>query len=456
MKKIEISLNKKQIILLIVNIAFLLAYVILTVCAHKQTEGLYSQQEAARWENGKMSYAQVSAFISPGRQTGAEELASVRSAIATKLTKDSYSESKTGGRVWIDGYSGEVQAAIRKDTNTLNVTAVGVGGNFFQFHPMELLSGSYISDDDLNNDRVVVDENLAWALYGSNDIVGMQLWMNNTIYTVAGVVKVPEDGLEKTAYGNSNRIYMPYDQLKTQQDSLSITCYEVVLPNPISNYAYYTVRSAFGFSEEEEEQLDQEENPLCFDNVEILENSNRFELMPMLTKLKQWRLRSMRTSSIGYPYWENIARSVEDEGIIFLIFRILVLICPVVCLAGLLWHMWRHRSWSLKGLCVKGIDRIREKQEVRREEKLRQEEEDKQFEEVPDEDLDNFEDTGRELVEGTEEAEEYKEAEQESEEEIDTEEYIDITPDDSQDSKGESDEEEPELQAVTDQDLFQE
>ena len=427
MKKIEISWNKKHIILIIVNIALLLAYVILTLFAHKQTKGLYSQQEAARWENGKMSYAQVSAFISPGRQTGAEELASVRSAIATKLTKDSYGESKTGGRVWIDGYSGEVQAAIRKDTNTLNVTAVGVGGNFFQFHPMELLSGSYISDEDLNQDRVVVDENLAWALYGSNDIVGMQLWMNNTIYTVAGVVKVPEDGLEKLAYGNSNRIYLPYDQLKIQQAALSITCYEVVLPNPISNYAYYAVRSAFGFSEEEEEQLDQQQNPLIFDNVEILENTNRFELVPMFTKLKQWRLRSMRTSSVGYPYWENIARSVEDEEIIFLIFRILVLIFPVVCLARLLWYLWRHRKWTLKGLLGKGMERIREKQEARREEKLRMAEEDRRLEEDADEDLDNFEDTDRELVEGTEAAREYEE------------------------KNGEP----LELQSVTDEDLFQ-
>ena len=299
---------------------------------------------------------------------------------------------------------------------------------------------------------MVVDENLAWALYGSNDIVGMQLWMNNTIYTVAGVVKVPEDGLEKTAYGNSNRIYMPYDQLKTQQDSLSITCYEVVLPNPISNYAYYTVRSAFGFSEEEEEQLDQEENPLCFDNAEILENSNRFELMPMLTKLKQWRLRSMRASSIGYPYWENIARSVEDEEMILLIFRILVLICPVVCLVGLLWHLWRHRKWTVKGLCGKGVDRIREKQEARREEKLRIAEEEKQLEEDADEDLDNFEDTDRELVAGTAAAEE---AEQKSEEKTDSEEYIDITPDDVEERKEGSDNEELQLQAVTDEELFQ-
>ncbi len=438
MKKIEISLNKKQIILLIANVVFLLAYILLTVFAHKQTSVLYSEQEGQRWENGKMSYAQVSAFISPNRQTGADELASVRSAIATKLSKDSYSESKTGGRVWIDGYCGEVQTEIRKDTNTLNVTAVGIGGNFFQFNPFELLSGSYISEDDLNNDRVVIDENLAWAMFGSNDVVGMQIWMNNTIFTVAGVVKVPEDGLEKTAYGNSNRIYMLYDQLKKQQDSLTITCYEVVLPNPIMNYAYYAVRSAFGLPEEEEEQLDQEENPLTFDNVEILENTNRFELMPMLTKMKQWRLRSMRTSLIGYPYWENIARATEDTQILLLISRILVLICPAVTLLGLLIYWWKHRKWTMKRLCLAGVDKIREKREERWEEKRRMEEEDAAF------------DDEREPVEDTEELENSMEqtieAAGEQKEDEESEDYIDITP--------EEEEPEPELKAVTDEELF--
>ncbi len=412
MKKIEIGLNKKQIVLLIVNGAFLLVYILLTVYAHRQTAGLYSQQEAARWENGKMPYAQVSAFISPGRQSGADEIASIRSSIATKLSKDSYNQSKSGGRTWIDGYSGEVKAAIRKDTNTLNVTAVGVGGNFFQFHPVQLLSGSYISEDDLNNDRVVVDENLAWAMYGSNDIVGMQFWMNNTIYTIAGVVKVPEQGLEKTAYGNSNRVYMPYDRLKAQQEALTITCYEAVLPNPITNYAYYTLRGAFGMSEESEEQLDQEENPLSFDDVEIIENTNRYELMPMLTKLKHWRLRSMRTSQIGYPYWENIARSAEDTQMIYLIARILVLIVPTISLVWLLVYWWQHRKWTVKCLCQAGMDKIREKREEHWKERQQVQE-----------DIQDISDN-------------------ESEENL-PEEYIDITP-----------EREPELKSVTDDDLF--
>ena len=201
-------------------------------------------------------------------------------------------------------------------------------------------------------------------------------------------VSILEDGLERTAYGNSNRIYMLYDQLKKQQDSLTITCYEVVLPNPITNYAYYAVRSAFGLSEENEEQLDQEENPLSFDNVEIIENTNRFELMPMLTKMKQWRLRSMRTSLIGYPYWENIARATEDTQILLLIARILLLLCPVITLIGLFIYWWKHREWTMKRLCLAGIDKIREKREEHWEEKrCMKEETETELKAVTDEEL---------------------------------------------------------------------
>ncbi|MGN0152942.1 MAG: ABC transporter permease [Lachnospiraceae bacterium] len=314
-----------------------------------------------------MSYAQVSAFVSPQRGMQQEELSAVRSSLVEKLSKDSYGETKGNARVWIDAYSGEASINIRKDSNTLTVTAVGVGGDFFQFHPIPLLAGGYISDEDLNNDRIVVDENFAWAMFGSNDIAGMQVWIDNTVYVIAGVVKVEEDSLYKTAYGNGNRIYMSYDQLKRHQENLKITCYEAVLPNPISNYAYYALRTAFGMEEESEESLSQEENPLCFDDVEIIENSNRYETIPLFTKVKQWKFRSMRTNSVGYPYWENIARVAEDEQIIFLVFRILVLIFPCLCLIWWLYDVWRKRTWTVKSLFLQLLDKIREKQEEKAE-----------------------------------------------------------------------------------------
>ena len=379
-----IDFIKRHKVLWAVNALLLIVYIILTVVSGRKAEVLYSQQEAARWENEEVGvpieekddpveqikavakqkslpYAQVSAFISTGHAMGSDELNSVRSSITQKLVKDAYGQSQTGGRVWIDAYSGETDINLRKDSNTLSVKAVGVGGEFFQFHPLRLLSGSYISESDLNHDRIVVDENFAWAMFGSNDIVGMQVWLNDNIYFIAGVVEVDEDDISMMAYGNGNRVYMSYDELKRLQGELPITCYEAVLPNPISNYAYYALKSAFGLSDESDEGLDKKENPLSFGDIEVIENTKRYEPLELITNVKKWRLRSMRTSSVGYPFWENIARVQDDEQMVFLIIRFLLLICSVITLIWVLYSLWEMKTWTLKGLLLKELDDIRER-----------------------------------------------------------------------------------------------
>lgn len=375
MKHLKLNINPKQLVLLVINIILVTAFILLGVYAEKSGSKLYSQQEAKRWESKKKSYAQVSAFASPNRNLQREDIALIRSSLMEKLSDDSLNESKGNARVWIDAYSGECAAAVRKDTNTLSVTAVGVGGDFFQFHPIPLLSGSYISSGDLNQDRIVVDENFAWAMFGSNDIVGMQIWMGDNIYTIAGVVEVNEDSLYRIAYGESNRIYMSYDMLKKQQEELKITCYEAVLPNPISNYAYYALRKACGLEEEEGDTIKKTENPLNFDTVEVVENSNRFQWLKRITSLKNRKYRVMRTSSVGYPFWENLARVEENRQENILIVRILLLICPCICLILWLYGLWNRRTWTVKGICVNAIDRIRERQAEKAEEKQREKEE---------------------------------------------------------------------------------
>ena len=391
MKKIEIELNTKQKILLVINTILIVIYLGLTFFSNKATENLFSQQMADRWEEKRNTYAQVTAFISSEQNMGTEGINNIRSSLMETLTKDSLNESEYDGRVWIDAYSGECQAELRKDNNTLSVTAVGVDGDFFQFHPLQLLSGSYISGEDVNNDRIVVDENFAWAMFGSNDIVGMQVWMGDNVYVVAGVVKVEEDELYQTAYGTSNRVYMSYDQLKKQVEDLTITCYEAVMPNPISNYAYYALRTACGIQEEEQNELQENENPMIFDNIEVKENSNRYEFMQLVESFKALKFQGMRTNSIEYPYWENIAVVIEQQQIRLLVIRMLLLVCPFICLVIWLYGLWKRRTWTVKGLVMKLFDTIREKQEERAEEKrleleaLENGNED-EFEEVEDED----------------------------------------------------------------------
>ena len=106
---------KQHRILLIINIVLIIIYIIVTSIAHNKAASLYSQQEAARWENEdvvnvskkdssdsdasgkkrfklsklagekKMPYAQVSAFISPGRGLDSDGLNSVRSSLQEML-----------------------------------------------------------------------------------------------------------------------------------------------------------------------------------------------------------------------------------------------------------------------------------------------------------------------------------------------------------------------------------
>ncbi len=368
-KQKELHISRKQVYLLVLNVFLIAVFLIMGGRAQSAREALYSQQAAARWEDKAGSYAQVSAFISPNLKLQQEGIAGIRSSVMETLSADSLNENSEGGRVWLDAFSGECQAQVRRENNVLSVTAVGVGGDFFQFHPLPLLSGSYISDEDLNQDRIVVDENFAWAMFGSNDIVGMQIWMGNVIYTIAGVVAVDDDSLYQIAYGESNRIYVPYTMLQKQQEQLQITCYEAIMPNPISNYGYRTLRKAFGIEEEAEEAVKKPDNPLNFEDVEVVDNSVRFDFVPLWKGIANRKYQMMHPAFIGYPFWENLARLEEQQQQNILILRLLLLICPFVCLVLWLYKLWHNRKWTVKGLVLKTYDRILERQAQRAEER---------------------------------------------------------------------------------------
>ena len=51
------------------------------------------------------------------------------------------------------------------------------------------MSGSYFDGEDLYKDGVVIDENVAWQLFGSNNVAGMYVEINGVQYPVRGVVK---------------------------------------------------------------------------------------------------------------------------------------------------------------------------------------------------------------------------------------------------------------------------
>ncbi len=355
-----LSAKWKSLLLPLINAGLLTCFLILTYLSGVQVRRLSSQQMAKRWEAGDTPYAQVSVFLAPQQFMREDRVGEIRSSLMGKLSKDSYDVRQETPRLWIDSYFGECPLTVRRENKTQSVTAAGVGGDFFQFHPMELLSGSYISGQDVNRDRIVVDRDFAWNMFGSNDIVGMQVMVNETYYTIVGVVAAEEDRLSAAAYGNSCRIYMLYDELVKQASEVTITCYEAVLPNPISNYAANAVKSAFDLPEEEENS-EKKKNPINFDDLEIVENTSRFQLFPLLTQIREHRFRSMRANHIAYPFWENVARVAEERQCSLLLWRMLLLVLPCFTLAWLCGRLWKRRTWTLRSLVFGLFDNIRER-----------------------------------------------------------------------------------------------
>ena len=113
---------------------------------------------------------------------------------------------------------------------------MGIGGDFFFFHRFFLCDGNYISGSDLMKDKVVIDKELAWTLFGATDVAGMEILINGGRYIVAGVIESDGDFASKAAKINGGGLYMAFEKL-SEMNGAKIDCYEAVIPSPVKNFA---------------------------------------------------------------------------------------------------------------------------------------------------------------------------------------------------------------------------
>ena len=90
-------------------------------------------------------------------------------------------------------------------------------------------------------DRVVLDETLAWQLFGGFDVAGLTIQINGQPFQVAGVVRRESDFASKEAYLDGARLFLSYSAMAALDENSKITCYEIVLPDPITGFGLSTV-----------------------------------------------------------------------------------------------------------------------------------------------------------------------------------------------------------------------
>lgn len=332
--------KKTKIILIAVNAALLILIAVCISDVGSIGRTLRTQQASETWagESGD-TFAQVSCFFPVGDYISVDQVRTFRSGIDEDLSSAGLEQPETGS-LWSDAYSGIGSITVDSDRGSADATLVGVGGNFFLFHPYELMSGSYISDDDLMQDRVVLDYDLAWELFGSSDLQGMSVTIDGVPYYVAGVIRRETDKFSVKAFGDDEPlIFMSYATASDLGAVSGISCYELVMANPIDGFVSQLV-----------------DDQIAADDAAVVENSSRYDFSNIFSIIENFGDRSIVTGGVSYPYWENAARVTEVyDARQYAIIGLLALF-PVICLVWLIVLFIRSLSSKIKRTKAEAID----------------------------------------------------------------------------------------------------
>ena len=292
-----------------------------------------------------MRFAQLAVFLPENNKLEDGDLASYFKTVDEKLAEASVEEEE-GHTLYNYAVSGSGKVTVNGEKGNQSVTAIGVGGDFFLFHPMVLRSGSYISKDDFMDDRIVLDRELAWSLFGGINVEGMEVIIDNERFIVAGVVEREDDYATKKAYTDGPGLFMSYSAFNRLTEE-KISCLEVVMPDVISGFALKITEDAFNGR-----------------NAEVIENSKRYNISRIMHITGSFNERSIQHNGIVYTYWENAVRITESNLSVLFVLMIIFGAFPLVTLIVVITRFVSAKIKYLKETVPKKIEeRVEEKKE---------------------------------------------------------------------------------------------
>ncbi|MBQ5333178.1 MAG: ABC transporter permease [Oscillospiraceae bacterium] len=341
-------LKKLNIILAAVNAALLIAAGLFTAHTASLKREYMADSAKQAWDGGKYSYSQISLFFQKESSQDILGIYSLRRSVEEKLKEGSLTkaEDNPSGRLWIDCAGGEGLLSLSGSLGGCTAAVTGTFGDYFIFHPEKLMSGSYYTNDDINIDRIILDRECSWQLFGSMDTVGMPVNIGNKVFYVAGVVESPDKESDRLAYGITPRAYMPFESLKAFDDSVLLNSYEVCLPNAVKDYAFTMMK---------------ELNP-AGDSGIIVDQSGRFDIVRLVKGVSELPESVMMNSGIRLPWYENRIRGAELSARLSAAPVPYLLIIPALSLV--------YALFMLTKLMGKGIRAVRDKAEDRYQKKI--------------------------------------------------------------------------------------
>ena len=359
----KLKFTKKTVITGI-DIISIAAAVILTFTGKSLAASQAYNYGAQRW-NPEDGHSQISCFFpeSPGFEISS--VAEIRMSILNSLRSVSIAPEE-GKRLCPDAYSAVIgKVDVSSDINGYSpAEATAVGGDFFLMRNFTLLDGAYFTDSDIMQDGVVIDRDLAWSLYGSDNIAGMNVKISGIQFRIAAVIDTPQTKEDKKCRGDYPQLYLSYEgasainNMTGQGDFTKVSCYEAIMPEPVTSYAYSTLSSITSRWE-----------------ADTVENKGRFEWGTMVKKMKTIHERETRTKAVAYPWWENASLMVESKLSFIYLWRIIFMIPPAVTLV----YLAVRGAKLAKKYIIKGVNLILDLIEKRKMKKWREKNEQKEI-----------------------------------------------------------------------------
>ena len=348
-RKFHIQKPGKRVLRLLIAVGIcLLLFLALTVFRSKSTSALPDMHGAERFapEGG---YAQIGCYFAERVTVEPERYREFNYRVESALTTNSIGkdEDNPDARLFLDCYSMEGSVTLVHERKTVEAKAIGTGGDFFFFHPVELVSGMHYMVDALMKDQVLIDETVAWQLFGGYDVAGQTVEIGGTSYVVSGVAKSGSGRMLKAAGSEGALVFLPAEGLRAdgalRHDADRINCYELIMPDPVDGFAAKLIRETLGFDEE---------------SMHLADQTKRFGSFSLLSVLTDYGTRSMTGAAISYPYWENLARGTEDILAPVVVLQALCLLVPVILIVIEIVHRYRHKEWTAQGIVTKIGDSV--------------------------------------------------------------------------------------------------
>ena len=338
------SLSKRQKRGFITCTVCIIALLILVYNTKFLGNKLYDQQAYKR-RSDDGGVAQISCFY-PVTMEGLDDyyFLNLEHNLEQSLKDASIQVPAQDSKLFTDALSVTGTIDIESDYGTATFKAVGAMNDFFLFHPVELLDGNYIAGDMLMQDGIIIDEDAAWQLFGSSDIVGMKVMIAGIPHYIAGVAKRADGHFEEAAGLSESVCYVSLSTLKQYGIINSGYTYEIIMPNPVNDFAMKSVNDVL---KDEDKKID------------VIENSKRYQFFPLLIDFKDFGIRSMSRKGIVYPYWENIARGYEDLFALLLLIKIILVLIPSILLITYLYGRWKVKTWTWKGILIYLIEKFK-------------------------------------------------------------------------------------------------